>query len=152
MTKNRYLMGILALFIGCVVNYFGDRLLGVQIELFRGLQGFGGAWFADMFILPFFVGAVVAALYGKGGKWLCYFPPLFVRLFSYYEISHMNSIPVNTSLIPMGWWGFFVLLVVESAALGGLAYEFLIKNKFGKNPNSSKNKDSISNNESDVKT
>ncbi len=132
MNKNRLFMGVVALTLGCALNYFGDRLLGVQIELFRGLQGFGGWWFVDMFVLPFFVGMLVAAIFGFGGKWLCYFPPLIVRSISYYEISHMSGVPQGASLIPMGWWGFFVILTIESAAFGGILGEIVIKRTYGR--------------------
>ena len=60
--KTRYLKGVVALLLGCVLNYYGDRLLGVQVELYRGIQGFGGMWATDVFVLPFLVGLLVAKL------------------------------------------------------------------------------------------
>ena len=120
-------MGVAALLAGCALNYLGDRLLGVQIELFRGVQGFGGLWFVDVFVLPFIVGVVVVLMIGRAGKWLSYFPPLIVRGVSYYALAHLNAVPEGASLIPLGWWGFFVLLVMEGAAFGGIMGEFMMK-------------------------
>ncbi len=132
--KERLLKGTAALMIGCALNHFGDRLLGVQIELFRGLETFSFLWIVDVFVLPFVVGIVVAAIFGLGGKWLCYFPPLIVRLLSYAAISHATHLPEGASVLPLGWWGFFVILVMEAAAFGGIAGEIMVKGTYGRRP------------------
>jgi hypothetical protein len=131
MTKARFASGAAALLIGCAVNHFGDKLLGVQIELFRGLQTFSFMWILDMFLLPFIVGILVAVIFGLGGKWLCYFPPLIVRVISYSAIKH-TGIPADASLMPMGWWGFFVILTMEAAAIGGIIGEVVMKGTYGR--------------------
>jgi len=59
---------------------------------------------------------------------------LIVRLFSYYQFMYFTSIPDGASLMPMGWWGFFVILAVESAAFGGVAGEILVKKTYGRLP------------------
>lgn len=148
--KTRFLKGVVALLIGCALNYFGDRLLGAQVELYRGIQGFGMSWAADVFVLPFFVGMLVAAIFGFGGKWLSYFPPLIVRSISYYGFaSHLNSIPDGASLAPMGWWGFFVILAIEASAFGGIMGEIMMKGTYGRSPNRIRTKISRDN-ESDL--
>jgi hypothetical protein len=124
--KPRYALGSAALMIGSAVNYFGDRLLGVRLELFHGLATFSGLWMLDVFIVPFIAGLAVAWVFGQGGKWLCYFPPLIVRAVAYAEASQIE-IPAGYALIPMGWWGFFVILVMESAAFGGILGEVFLK-------------------------
>lgn len=144
--------GLLALFVGCVLNYVGDRLLGVQIELYRGIQGFGGLWVVDMFLLPFVVGFVVALISGVGGKWLSYFPPLIVRAIAYYQIVHLSSVPTGTSIIPIGWWGFYVILVVEASAFGGILGEIIVKKNYGRSPRHMIYKDSSSKGERDSST
>ena len=133
-SNARILRGIAALAAGCAVIYIGDRLLGINIELFWGLETFNGLWFADVFVVPLLAGLVVGMIFGLGGKWLCYFPPLLVRLFSYYNFMYLTSIPDGASLMPMGWWGFFVILVIESAAFGGVAGEIVIKKTYGRLP------------------
>lgn len=131
--QMRFMKGMAALMIGCIVNYFGDRLFGVRLELFYGLQTFSFAWTLDVFVVPFIVGLAVAAIFGMGGKWLCYFPPLIVRIASYAFLSHSaNPLPEDASLIPLGWWGFFVILTMEAAAFGGIAGEILIKGTYGR--------------------
>lgn len=132
--KMRFYKGTLALLAGCVLNYFGDRLLGVQIELYRGLQSFNGMLILDMFVLPFIVGMVVAFIFGLGGKWLSYFPPLIVRAISYLQLTYMGDIPAGAVLIPLGWWGYFVILVMTSSAFGGAIGEVMVKRTYGRSP------------------
>jgi hypothetical protein len=134
MTEPRYWKGLAALLVGVAVNHLGERLLGVRIELFRGILGFDFAWFMAMFILPFFVGVIVALLFGLGGKWLCYFPPLIVRVLSYLQIVYVTGVPEGTSLLPLGWWGFFVIVVMEAAAIGGVMGEIMVKGTYGRSP------------------
>jgi len=38
--------------------------------------------------------------------------------------------------MPAGWWGFFVILAVESAVIGGVLGEVLIKRIYGRTPKS----------------
>jgi len=123
----RYLKGLAALLIGSALNHFGDRLLGVKTELFYGLATFSPSWILDVFFVPFLVGLVVAWIFGYGAWWLSYFPPLIVRCFSYAGIYLSSSIPEGSTLIPLGWWGFFVILTMESAAIGGILGEVAIK-------------------------
>ncbi len=135
MITQRHKNGILAFVLGFTINFFGDRLLGVNIELFHGLSTFGFLWFIDVFILPFFAGFCVAVVFGLGGKWLCYFPPFFVRLLSYYLFSASYwNVPTGYHLMPMGWWGFFVILVIEASAFGGILGEVYVKSTYGRRP------------------
>lgn len=135
MTRARFNKGVAAVLVGCAANHFGDRLLGVKIELFHGLQTFSFMWMLDVFVLPFVVGVLVAMMFGLGGKWLCYFPPLIVRLVSYWEVSHVaGGIPHGSSLLPLGWWGFFVILVMEASAIGGVIGEIMVKGTYGRRP------------------
>lgn len=132
LTKPRYLKGTLAILAGCIVNIIGDKLLGIQLELYWGLQTFNAVWFVDVFVVPLIAGFAVSAIFGIGGKWLCYFPPLIVRIISYYSIANVTGIPEGASLMPMGWWGFFVILTIESAAIGGFLGEIMIKKTYGR--------------------
>lgn len=134
LTGGRFGKGLAALLVGCAVNHFGDRLLGVRIELFYGIQTFSFMWMLDMFVLPFLVGLLVAVMFGLGGKWLCYFPPLIVRAISYYETLHVTGVPHGASLLPLGWWGFFVILVIEASAFGGIIGEVMVKGTYGRRP------------------
>ena len=130
--KQRYLTGLVALLIGMALNHFGDRLLGVKIELFSGLSTFSFAWTLDVFFVPFLVGLVVSWIFGMGGKWLCYFPPLIVRSLSYAEILYVSGTPHGSNLNPLGWWGLFVILAMESAGIGGIIGEVMIKKVYGR--------------------
>lgn len=118
--------------IGMSLNHFGDRLLGVKIELFSGLSTFSFAWILDVFFVPFLVGLVVAWIFGWGAKWLCYFPPLIVRCLSYAEILYVSGTPHGSNLNPIGWWGLYVILAMESAGIGGILGEVMIKNVYGR--------------------
>jgi hypothetical protein len=130
--NQRYTKGMAALLIGTSLNYFGDRVLGVRIELFSGLATFSFAWILDVFFVPFLVGFVVSWIFGAGGKWLCYLPPLIVRCISYAEILYITGTPHGSTLNPLGWWGFYVILAVESASIGGIIGEVMVKGTYGR--------------------
>ena len=123
---------LLAIIIGCLVNYLGDWLLGVRIELFWGLETFNFRWFLAIFVLPIFVGLSVSYIYGLGGKWIAFFPPLIVQYFSYYQTENIIGVPAGADLMPMGWWGFFVILAMEVSMIGGIAGEIAIKRVYGR--------------------
>lgn len=132
-SKDRLARGFSALIMAAVLIHFGDRLLDVKIEVFSGgISYFSPFWVVDVFLLPFISGILVSVIYGMGGKWLCYFPPLIVRAISYYEVANVTGVPPGASLIPLGWWGFFVILVVEAAVIGGVLGEVLIKRTYGR--------------------
>ena len=130
--KNRFLWAMVALMIGISLNHFGDRLLGVRIELFSGLSTFSFAWILDVFFVPFLVGLTVSWIYGMGGKWLCYFPPLIVRCLSYAEIFYVSGTPHGSNLNPIGWWCLYVILAMESAGIGGIVGEVMITGVYGR--------------------
>ena len=130
--KPRYLLGMAALLVGVILNYLGDRLLGVRIELFSGLSTFSFAWLLDVFFVPFLVGLAVSWIFGLGGKWLCYFPPLIVRSLNYAGILYVFGTPHGSNLNPMGWWGLYVILAMESAGIGGIVGEVMKKNVYGR--------------------
>ena len=92
MNWQRFVTGTVAVVVASGINHFGDRLLGVRIELFWGLSTFNFLWFLDMFVVPFIAGMVVSLIFGLGGKWLCYFPPLIVRAIAYYETVLFHSL------------------------------------------------------------
>jgi len=123
---------LLAIIVGCLVNYLGDWLLGIRIELFWGLETFNFRWFLAIFVLPVFVGLSVSYIYGLGGKWIAFFPPLIVQYFSYYQTQHIIGVPAGADLMPMGWWGFFVILAMEVSMIGGILGEIAIKRIYGR--------------------
>jgi hypothetical protein len=134
MNASRLKKGIIALFVGCLIIYVGDHLLGVRAELYLGLATFSGRWVLDIFIVPFIAGTAVGMIYGMGGKWLAHFPPLIIRFYGYFETMKLTGIPAGTALTPLGWWGFFVILAIESATVGGVVGEILIKRTYGRKP------------------
>ncbi len=81
--RNQIVRGAAAIALAMAFNHFGDRLLGVRIEVFTGIQYFSPLWVVDVFLIPFISGVLVSVIYGLGGKWLCYFPPMIVRAISY---------------------------------------------------------------------
>ena len=124
----RWKLGIAAFMVGSAINYFGDRTLGVTMEVYRDLlTAFSGAWVVDIFLVPFVAGIGVSVIFGRGSWWLCYFPPLFVRCVSYFQISQLTGPPEGFRLIPMGWWGFFVILAMEACTFGGFLGEVVLR-------------------------
>ncbi|HEY5601886.1 MAG TPA: hypothetical protein VIM41_02135 [Gammaproteobacteria bacterium] len=135
MTKARFVSGTFAIMVGCLVNYAGDRLLGVRLELVPindPLAIFNVKWAVLVFIIPIFVGLATASVFGLGGKWLCYFPPVIVRTIAYMESEYLTNLPDGMTLMPFGWWIFFVILAVECAAIGGVFGEIMIKRIYGR--------------------
>jgi len=135
MTSKRIWAGTLAVMVGCLVNYAGDRILGVRLEWVpreSPLDIFNALWAIQIFIIPLIVGFVTASIFGLGGKWLCYFPPAIVRTIAYFESDYILTLPDGMSLMPFGWWIFFVILAVESAAIGGAFGESMIKKIYGR--------------------
>jgi hypothetical protein len=125
--KPRYALGSAALMIGSAVNYFGDLLVGFKIELWTGLSYFGGLLLLDVFVVPLVSGLAVAWVFGHGGKWLCYFPPMIVRALAYIQLAVIGPIPPGTSELNFIFWCFFVILAIEAAAFGGILGEVFLR-------------------------
>lgn len=122
--NQKWVRIVVSLGIGCTMIHFGARLLDVRMELFWGLSTFSFAWIANMFVVPFITGWVIAAVYGIGGKIVAHFPPLIVHGIGYYETVYVLGIPQGAALNPLGWWGLYVLLAMEFCALGAFLGEF----------------------------
>jgi hypothetical protein len=132
--SQHYYRGAAAVLMGTALNHFADRLLGVQIEAFSGGIGyFSPSWVLDMFLVPFLVGGFISLVYGRGGKWLSFIPPLIVRCASYFGIAnHMIGMAPGSALMPIGWWGFYLILTIEAAMVGGVLGEVVIKRTYGR--------------------
>lgn len=129
--------------LGTALIYFGDRVLGVKIELFSGLSTFGLAWALDLFFVPFMMGMILAWIFGREANhsaetsrftqgisiniWLCYFPPLIVRSISYLEILYVTGAPEGSSLMPFGLWACFVVMTMATAGMGEIIGEVILK-------------------------
>ncbi|HHH36314.1 MAG TPA: hypothetical protein ENK48_05730 [Gammaproteobacteria bacterium] len=134
LSTRRRITGAVALAAGCLIIYGGDRLLGVTPELWWGLSTFSYAWMADIFLVPLISGIVVAIIFGLGGKWLCYFPPIIVRVASYVNLVYYTSPPEGAQLLTLPLWSLVVILVVEAAVFGGVFGEIIIKRTYGRLP------------------
>jgi len=135
--KDRVLtlfFGTLAIVAGAGVNYFGDRLLGIRLELFWGVSTFSPLWILDLFAVPFIAGIVVSMVYGLGGKILCYFAPLLLRGFSYFDLIYGGGPPDGATVLPFAYWVLVLIVAVEAAAFGGVAGEIFIKKTYGRRP------------------
>ncbi len=124
---------LVAFFAGSFVFDIGHELLGVRIELFTGIAGYDFAWFLSMFLLPVLTGVVVGMVYGWGGKLVAHFPPLVVLAVDYYSTysAGVGALPDGAHLIPLMWWGFFVILNMEFCSAGGFIGELLLKYWYG---------------------
>lgn len=134
MKTKRYITGCVALLAGCLVNYAGDRILGVDVELWWGLATFDFIWMLDMFVVPLLAGIVVAVIFGLGGKWLCYFPPLIVRIVNYAYLYSADTLPEGAQMLTFPLWILIVILVIEAAAFGGVIGEVIVKRTYGRIP------------------
>ncbi len=138
--KNRprltnFMMALFAISVGALVNYLGDQLLGVRLELFWGVSTFSPLWVVDLFLVPFIAGLAVSAVYGLGGKLLCYFSPIIVRVISYVQMHGMEAqLPDGVVILPFFYWILVLIVAVEAAAFGGIAGEIMVKRTYGRRP------------------
>lgn len=124
--KNIYVRGTIALLAGMAINFFGDWLLGVKIEIFNGISTFNFLWMMDVFFVPFICGLAVAGIFGYGGKWLACLPPLFVRAISYTHLYFSGDRSHDFFYdLHIFYWGLCVILAVEASNLGGILGEVL---------------------------
>jgi len=119
-----------AMSLSAFVFNIGHSLLDVHIEIYRGIEQYNFSFVVSMFVLPVISGMIVGLVYGWGGKWVAHFPPLLVFAVDYYLTAH-GGLPHGAQLIPLMWWGFFVILNMEFCALGGVIGELLLKYKYG---------------------
>lgn len=125
---------IFAVMTGVVIIQAGDHLLGVKLEYFWGIPTFNLIWITALIIVPIVAGIAVSFIYGLGGKILAHFPPLIARLLSYWEIVQNDTLPPGASLLPMGYWGFIVVVAIEAGAAGGVVGEIIFKKIYGRSP------------------
>ncbi len=125
--------GTFAVLVGAAVNFAGDRLMGVSLELFYGVQTFSPMWVVTLFFVPFVAGVVVSLIFGLGGKILAYFSPIIVRVYEYNALyDHRLDLPDGVTLLPIGYWILVVIIAVEAAAIGGVIGEIVNKKVYGR--------------------
>lgn len=131
--KGKWTIALLGLGVAAAINHFGDRLLGVTIEVFTNtIDYFSGRWVLDVFLVPMVANFVLALIYGNGSKWLSYVTPLIVRGISYVNLAMIVGVPPGGRLIPVGWWGFFIILAMETGMVGALIGESIVKRNYGR--------------------
>jgi len=128
------LMGTFAITVGALVNFAGDKLLGMRLELFWGVGTFSIIWAIDLFIVPFIAGLSVSMVYGLGGKLLCYFSPIIVRSISYIQMTYFTDMPEGITVLPFYYWILVLIVAIEAAAFGGVFGEILVKRTYGRRP------------------
>ena len=121
-----------AVLVGAGIVYFGDKLLGVNLETFYGVDTFSVFWVLDLFLVPFIAGIVVSLIYGLGGKILAHLSPVIVRVASYYELHGNVHLADGGVSLPIPYWLLVVVVSAEFAAFGGVVGEILIKKTYGR--------------------
>lgn len=126
--RQTYVRAVQAVLAGCLVIFIGDFLLGVQIEIFRGIATFSFPWTLDVFVVPFIAGLVVALIYkGRSGKWLAFLPPIIVRCLNCYYL-YLTNDQWNENFffhLHLHYWGLAVILCFQASYLGGHLGGFL---------------------------
>lgn len=125
-------MALFAVMAGVAVIYLGDMALGVTLEFYFGVATFSPLWVVDLFVVPFIAGILVSYIYGLGGKILAHFPPLIVRVSSFYAISNGGMVPPGVEVLPLGFWLLVLVMSVEFAGIGGVVGEVLVKRTYGR--------------------
>ena len=130
-TWRDFLLACAAVLIGAGVNYAGDRLLNVRLEIYHGISTFSPVWVLDLVLVPFISGLVVAAVYGLGAKIVANFAPMVVRIASFVTVDG-STLPDGVSVLPIGFWILLTIVAVEAAAGGGFVGEIFIKKTYGR--------------------
>ena len=128
-------MAALAIVVGAAIVYFGDRLLGVRLEYYFGVETFSPTWTLDLFVVPFIAGIAVSLIYGLGGKILAHVSPVLIRVFSFYELSHGLTPPEGVTVLPLSFWLLIVVVSAEFSAFGGVVGEIVVKRTYGRTSN-----------------
>ena len=124
--------GLIATAVAVAIILAGDALLGVQLEVFRGMQTFSILWILDLIVVPMIAGFAVAVIYGLGAKIVAHFPALIAKSYVYFNLS--QDMITDGQLIPVGFWVLICIVVVEACAAGGLIGEYVIKRTYGRRP------------------
>lgn len=128
------LIALVAVLVGAGVVYLGDKLTGVTLEMFYGVETFTPLWVIDLFAVPFIAGIVVSLIYGLGGKMWAHLSPVIIRLISYYELYGLADLPGGGTLLPIAYWLLVVIISAEFAAFGGVVGEIMVKKTYGRSP------------------
>ena len=124
---SRLRLASIAVLAGMATNALGDFLLGVRVEIFKGMATFTPLWVLDVFVVNFVVGLVVAKFFGRHAKWLAIVPPLLVRCISYAYLYFVENHQGDFFLqLHLHYWGPTVILAVECANIGGILGEVLM--------------------------
>src|SRR3569833_2087076 len=125
-------IAIVAVLVGAGIVYFGDKLLGVNLETFYGVDTFTVFWVMDLFLVPFIAGIEVSLIYGHGGKILAHLSPVIVRVASYYELHGNVHLAVGGVSLPIPYWLLVVVVAAEFAAGGGGVGVIVIIKTYGR--------------------
>ncbi|KXW56525.1 hypothetical protein LHV13_02915 [Ferrovum sp. PN-J185] len=134
MTVNQR-RGLYGVIVGFIINLVCDLVLGVNVEVYKGIATFNVLWMIDVFFVPFGVGYVTSRIYGeKGGRYVACLPPLLLRPLSYLYL-HYIAHPMGDFFLQLNlyYWGPMLILVVESANFGGIIGE-VMAGVLGKKP------------------
>src|SRR3569832_3033196 len=112
--KNRLLdVGIaaVAVLVGAGIVYLGDKLLGVTLERFYGVETFTLFWVADLFLVPFIAGIVVFLFFGFGGLLFVFLCLVFVWVFCFFVFFVFLSFAGGGVKMPMPYRQFVVVVL-----------------------------------------
>ncbi|MES1981564.1 MAG: hypothetical protein V4443_03715 [Pseudomonadota bacterium] len=124
--KDHALKSIIVIILGSILIYVGVKLLDVHIELYRGIHLIDEKWITAIYLLPFVVGALIVMAFGPGGSWICWIPPVIVEGWAYIDTAYITGVPEDAQLIPLGYWVYYMVLMVGAAAIGGFSYQIFM--------------------------
>lgn len=124
---------LLAVSVGSLVIYIGDRVLNVHLGVFFGIQTFNPVWAMTLILVPLIAGIAVSLIYGLGGKMLAHFAPIPIQVYQYLQLDN-QTLPEGVTVLPLGYWILILIVCVEAAAAGGFIGEIIIKRTYGRRP------------------
>jgi hypothetical protein len=115
---------LLGIALGATVYYVLIKLLGVHIEIWRGVNTFTSArWFAATAIAPAVAGFVTGIVAGHNGKWYAMVPVALLHTADYMETVRMATGQVT--VLGPGLFVFLMIVMLELALMAGWGAEVL---------------------------
>jgi hypothetical protein len=122
--------------LGIAAGSLAERLLeaasGTRLEYYQGLATFDWRWLLGISLWPLAGGAVCGFVIGRYGKWWAPAAAFLLRLLLWTQAqaagAGLAATPVAGSrpalaVVPLGIWGFELLLCVDAAWVGGFLGE-----------------------------
>jgi len=118
------LMAPLGIVLGCAVYWVLMRTVGVEVEIWEGVNTFTEPrWFAAVALVPAVAGFVAGFVAGEHGKWYGMVPVAILHPVEYVRLATGANPDVH--VLGFGLFIFFMLVMLELGLMAGWGAEIL---------------------------